>query len=77
MQFATDSGTVTFESLWKTRRDNLVALQDMEDEHILNTVGYLEQRVEEEDGYTLPFLSLSKTAHNIEVLKRELIRRTE
>lgn len=75
MEIATASGTVVFDTLWKTRRDNLVALKDMDDEHIINTMNYLEQRVGEEAPHILPFAELPSIAHNVEVLKRELIRR--
>ena len=82
MEYATDSGKVLFESLWRTRYDNDVPINEMEDEHIVNTIDYLQSRVDDpmrdsEQGRTLPITVLPHTQHNIEVLKRELIRRTE
>lgn len=77
MEIATERGSVVFESLWKTRYENLVPVKDMEDEHLINTIDYLERQLTErpENSYVLPFTELTQTRHNIEVLKRELIRR--
>ena len=82
MEYATDRGKVLFESLWRTRQDNYVPVNEMEDEHIVNAIGYLQHMVDDpmrdsEPSWTLPITDLPPTQHNIEVLKRELIRRTE
>lgn len=77
MEYATESGTVLFEPLWMTSENRLVPVKDMDDEHLLNTIDYLQRRGEtRENGAVLPFLELPKYAHNIEVLKREILRRT-
>lgn len=79
MEYATDSGKVLFESLWITRYENDVPINEMEDEHIVNTIGYLQSRVDDpmrdNESWTLPITDLPRTQHNIEVLKRELVRR--
>ena len=82
MEYATDNGKVLFESLWRTRYENDVPINEMEDEHLINTIGYLQSRVDSPDyddmcSYTLAITNLPQTEHNIEVLKRELIRRAE
>ena len=82
MEYATDSGKVLFESLWRTRYENDVPINEMEDEHIVNTIDYLQSRVDDpmrdsEPSWTLPITDLPRTQHNIEVLKRELIRRNQ
>ena len=82
MEYATDSGKVLFESLWRTRQDNYVPVNEMEDEHIVNTIDCLQSRVDDtmrggEPSCTLPITDLPPTQHNIEVLKRELIRRNQ
>lgn len=80
MEYATPSGSVLFESLWRTRYENDVPINEMESEHLVNTIDYLERTLmqrDDEPEYHLPIVSLPRTQHNIEVLKRELIRRTE
>ena len=81
MEYTTDSGKVFFESLWRTRQNNHVPINEMDDEHILNTIGYLQSMLDDptqsEPGWTLPITDLPRTQHNIEVLKRELIRRNQ
>ena len=81
MEYATDSGKVLFESLWRTRYENDVPINEMEDEHIVNTIGYLQSLLDDptqsELRWTLPITDLPHTQHNIEVLKRELIRRNQ
>lgn len=81
MEYTTDSGKVLFESLWRTRQNNHVPINEMEDEHILNTIGYLQSMLDDptrsEPSWTLPITDLPRTQHNIEVLKRELIRRNQ
>ncbi len=81
MEYATDSGKVLFESLWRTRYQNDVPINEMDDEHILNTIGYLQSMVDDptqsDPSWTLPITDLPHTQHNIEVLKRELIRRNQ
>ena len=78
MEYATDSGKVLFESLWRTRYENDVPINEMEDEHIVNTIYYLQSRVDDNmRDRTLPITDLPRTQHNIEVLKRELIRRNQ
>lgn len=78
MQFATANGTVTFESLWRTREDNLVPINEMDDEHLLNTMGFIQRNeTERERGTVLPFCELPNSQHNIEVLAHELLRRAE
>ena len=81
MEYATDSGKVLFESLWRTRYENDVPINEMDDEHILNTIGYLQSMLDDntrsEPSWTLPITDLPRTQHNIEVLKRELIRRNQ
>ena len=82
MEYATDNGKVLFESLWRTRHENDVPINEMEDEHLINTIGYLQSRVDIQEyddtrSYTLAITNLPQTEHNIEVLKRELIRRAE
>lgn len=81
MEYATDSGKVLFESLWRTRYDNYVPINEMDDEHILNTIGYLQSMLDDPTqsapSWTLPITDLPRTQHNIEVLKRELIRRNQ
>lgn len=78
MEYVTDSGKVLFESLWRTGQDNHVPVNEMEDEHIVNTIGYLQSVLDDptqsEPSWTLPITDLPRTQHNIEVLKRELIR---
>ena len=77
MKYDTPSGSVLFESLWRTRYENEVPVTEMDDEHILNTIDYLGTLVDpRRDEFILPFNTLNRTEHNIEVLKRELIRRT-
>lgn len=81
MEYATDSGKVLFESLWRTRYENYVPINEMDDEHILNTIGYLQSMLDDPTrsgpSWTLPITDLPRTQHNIEVLKRELIRRNQ
>lgn len=82
MEYVTDSGKVLFESLWRTRQDNHVPTNEMEDEHIVNTIDYLQSRVDDpmrggEPSWTLSITDLPPIQHNIEVLKRELIRRNQ
>lgn len=81
MEYTTDSGKVFFESLWRTRQKNHVPINEMDDEHILNTIGYLQSMLDDptqsEPSWTLPITDLPRTQHNIEVLKRELIRRNQ
>lgn len=81
MEYATDSGKVLFESLWRTRYNNDVPINEMDDEHLINTINYLEQQLqitdESRDEWQLPITNLPRTQHNIEVLKRELIRRNQ
>ena len=81
MEYATDSGKVLFESLWRTRYENDVPINEMDDEHILNTIGYLQSMLDDhtqsDPSWTLPITDLPRTQHNIEVLKRELIRRNQ
>jgi len=83
MEYATPSGSVLFESLWRTRYENDVPINEMESEHIINTINYLEQQVNGQriegnhDNWHLPITDMPRTEHNIEVLKRELVRRTE
>ena len=82
MEYATDSGKVLFESLWRTRYENDVPINEMDDEHIVNAINYLQSMVDDpmrvnDPRWTLPITDLPRTEHNIEVLKRELIRRTE
>ncbi len=81
MEYATDSGKVLFESLWRTRYQNDVPINEMDDEHILNTIGYLQSMLDDhtrsDPSWTLPITDLPHTQHNIEVLKRELIRRNQ
>ena len=83
MEYATPRGSVLFESLWRTRYENLVPVNEMESEHIINTINYLEQQVQRQhiecnhDDWHLPITELPHTEHNIEVLKRELVRRTQ
>lgn len=82
MEYATDSGKVLFEFLWRTRQGNYVPVNEMEDEHIVNTIDYFQSRVDDpmrggEPSWTLPITDLHPTQHNIEVLKRELIRRNQ
>lgn len=81
MEYTTDSGKVLFESLWRTRQNNHVPINEMEDEHILNTIGYLQSMLDDptqsEPSCTLPITDLPRTQHNIDVLKRELIRRNQ
>ena len=81
MEYATDSGKVLFESLWRTRYENDVPINEMDDEHIVNAINYLQSIVDDpmrnSESWTLPITDLHRTEHNIEVLKRELIRRTE
>ena len=81
MEYATDSGKVLFESLWRIRYDNYVPINEMDDEHILNTIGYLQSMLDDhtqsEPSWTLSITDLPRTQHNIEVLKRELIRRNQ
>ena len=81
MEYVTDSGKVLFESLWRTRQDNHVPINEMEDEHIVNTIDYLQSRIDDpmrdRESWTLPIIDLPPTQHNIEVLKRELIRRNQ
>ena len=78
MECATPRGSVLFESLWRTRYENLVPVNEMESEHLVNTINYLEQQLQGEgnrDDWHLPITDLPRTEHNIEVLKRELVRR--
>lgn len=82
MECATDSGKVLFESLWRTRQGNYVPVNEMEDEHIVNAIDYFQSRVDDpmrggEPSWTPPITDLPPTQHNIEVLKRELIRRNQ
>lgn len=81
MEYTTDSGKVLFESLWRTRQNNHVPINEMDDEHILNTIGYLQSMLDDptqsEPSWTLPITDLPRTQHNIEALKRELIRRNQ
>lgn len=82
MEYVTDSGKVLFEFLWRTRHNNHVPINEMDDEHIVNTIGYLQSMVDEpmrggEPSRTLPITDLPPIQHNIEVLKRELIRRNQ
>ena len=81
MEYATDSGKVLFESLWRTRHKNDVPINEMDDEHILNAIGYLQSMLDDptqsEPAWTLSITDLPRTQHNIEVLKRELIRRNQ
>lgn len=81
MIYATpDGGQVTFESLWVTRFENKVPINEMDDEHLLNTIDYLENRANSGDlGADIRIFGtdLPRTQHNVEVLKRELIRRSE
>lgn len=82
MEYATDNGKVLFESLWRTRYENDVPINEMDDEHLINTIGYLQSRVNSQEYddiriYTPAITNLPQTEHNIEVLKRELIRRAE
>ena len=81
MEYATDSGKVLFESLWRTRYENDVPINEMDDEHILNAIGYLQSMLDDhtrsDPSWTLPITDLPRTQHNIEVLKRELIRRNQ
>ena len=81
MEYATPSGSVVFESLWRTRYENDVPINEMDDEHIINTIDYLGRHVNspmrDEPSWILPITDMPRTEHNIEVLKRELVRRTE
>lgn len=82
MEYATKSGSVVFESLWRTRYENDVPINEMEDEHLINTIDYLQSRLDspeygEPSDYRLPITELYRTEHNIEVLKRELVRRNQ
>lgn len=82
MEYAIQNGSIVFESLWRTRYENDVPINEMEDEHLINTINYLQSRADSQESndaedYVLPFAELPWTEHNIEVLKRELIRRTE
>lgn len=82
MEYATKSGaTILFESLWRTRYENDVPINEMEDEHLVNTIDYLTSRMRASDApredYRLPIVDLPRSEHNIEVLKRELVRRAE
>jgi len=80
MKYDTPSGSVLFESLWRTRYENEVPITEMDDEHLLNTIDYLSSLDNTRDSMgemVLPFNTLNRTQHNIEVLKRELLRRTE
>ena len=79
MRYATETGSVVFESLWRTRYENDVPVVDMESDHILNTIDYLATLQDDprRADAMLPFIDLPRTAHNIEVLKRELLRRAE
>ena len=81
MEYATDNGKVLFESLWRTRYDNDVPINEMDDEHIINTINYLQSMVDDpmrdSESCTLPITDLPREQHNIEVLKRELIRRNQ
>lgn len=81
MIYATpDGGQVTFESMWITRFDNKVPINEMDDEHLINTIDYLENRANEGNNVAEVRIfgtDLPRTQHNIEVLKRELIRRSE
>ena len=82
MEYAIQNGSIVFESLWRTRYENDVPINEMEDEHIINTIDYLQSRVDS-PGYDgnqcvrLPISDLPRTEHNIEVLKREIIRRNQ
>lgn len=82
MEYAIPNGSIVFESLWRTRQDNHVPINEMEDEHIINTINYLQSRLDDpmrggEPSWTLPIADLPPIQHNIEVLKRELIRRNQ
>lgn len=79
MRYPTATGSVVFESLWRTRYENDVPVVDMESEHILNTIDYLGSLADDprRSDSRLPFIDLPRTAHNIEVFKHELLRRTE
>lgn len=76
MEYATENGSIVFESLWRTRYENDVPVNEMESEHIVNTINYLSENGEDA-GYHLPITDLPRTEHNIEVFKRELVRRSE
>ena len=82
MEYAIQNGSIVFESLWRTRYENYVPINEMEDEHIINTINYLQSMVDspEYDGnqsVRLPISDLPQTEHNIEVLKREIVRRNQ